>query len=471
MITHTAYIEAFAHEQQRSPRLRDFHIDPNGAIRHYTHTVVIPLIGKQGRWTLTLPLKDSFALNERIISQRCILTERPDNPFVAAEYIPRALTLFDSAGRCHIRSGLLQEAFTPIVEFIRLNNSSKRNSRIRVAIESIAQAARQGLQHGDLNKYRVCFNENGDLRITDYPIVDSDHRHDCEMLGKLALLLYIGASDINSFKALMEKNHKTEEDKLRTTRSILSAAEFHGFTKVATLCSALLSKASALTIGTNIGLLSREKFAPMELLLPLILGHKTRESIIYRDGLIPPVVERQLRVDFSLCDTIEMASDQIVRYSRGGRWGYAYSDGEVIPIEREIVAAYDFVEGRAVIRTPRGYGMVDTKGHLVMNDVWEQMCWYGDENVAVAADQMGRWFIYDRQGRQLSAIACDWMGDASEGFVVARRGDRFGYFGIDGRRHTDFIYDEAFSFSEGRALVRRKGEYFHIDTSFHRVIE
>jgi hypothetical protein len=100
------------------------------------------------------------------------------------------------------------------------------------------------------------------------------------------------------------------------------------------------------------------------------------------------------------------------------------------------------------------------------------MAWYGDENVVVAADQRGRWHIYDRMGRQLSTVACDWMGDASEGFVVARKGNFFAYFDTAGKRHTDFIYDEAFSFSGGRALVRRKGgPYFHIDTSFHRIVE
>lgn len=124
-----------------------------------------------------------------------------------------------------------------------------------------------------------------------------------------------------------------------------------------------------------------------------------------------------------------------------------------------------------MIRTPRGYGLVDSSGRVVMNDVWEQLAWYGDENVCVGADNLGRWHIYDRMGRQLSTVGCDFMGDASEGFVVARRGERYGYISTDGKRHTDFIYDEAYSFSEGRALVKRNNNYFHIDTSFHRVVE
>lgn len=437
--------------------------------------ISLPLVGNGKEWTLTIPATASFSQPRENIALKCRATRQEGSPFAPAEMIPCALTIFDSLGSPHTCDGVLQEAHTPLVEFIRHNCSCARRDHLRVAIESIASVLEQGLRHGRLCRENICFDEKGAVRLADYPMVTSATSSDFHTLGSAAILLHIGGCNLNAFGTLISKSTSPTEQQ-RRLRCILSAAEYHGSTTLSTLCSALLNRASDTAILSAIRALSQERFAPLDI-LPSLLESRQEENptatatAAHATNIPNPPSETHTTIDFSLCERVEVASDNIVRYKRGGHWGYAYCNGEAIVIEREVVAAYDFVEGRAVIRTPRGYGLVDTSGRMVMNDVWEQMTWYGDENVAVAADQRGRWHIYDRMGRQLSTVACDWMGDASEGFVVARKGNFFAYFDTAGKRHTDFIYDEAFSFNNGVALVHRKGEYFHIDTSFHRIVE
>lgn len=471
MLPITAYTDAIGNPLQLSPRLQGFHLDPSRGVCSRNGVIIIPLVGQDKRWTLSLPRGNRFTLRKSEIALRCRTIATSDTLFAEAEYLPEALIVFDNLSRAHSCEALLQEAHTPLEEFVRLNCSARHRSHLRMAIESVASAMTKPINHGSLDRFRICFDAHCNLRLMDYPIVDTLRRSDHSALGRAALLLFVAASDLKGYRALIDSPHNSPCEEQRRLRCLLSAAEHHGSTRLAALCSALLAGASHNEIATAVAHLAHERFAPLGLLYPLLTSRQPHQ--FYHLEGTPTLEEEELvRLDFALCERVEPAGDQMVRYLSGDHWGYAHQDGEIIRIEREVIAAYDFEEGRAVIRTPRGYGLVDTSGRLVMNDVWEQLCWYGGENVAVAADDTGRWHLYDRMGRQLSAVACDWLGDASEGFVVARRGGRFGYYSTDGERHTDFIYDEAFSFSGGRALVRRKGgPYFHIDTSFHRVVE
>ena len=53
--------------------------------------------------------------------------------------------------------------------------------------------------------------------------------------------------------------------------------------------------------------------------------------------------------------------------------------------------------------------------------------------------------------------------------MVARKGNKFGYYSTSGQKMTDFIYDEAYGFINGLALVAHNGNHYHIDDLFHRL--
>ncbi|MBO7301002.1 MAG: WG repeat-containing protein [Tidjanibacter sp.] len=466
-----AYFEALHSHHQRHPRLTDMHplshLSHNG-YRLAQNTITFSLSDGKKLWNLTLPTKEGFELTRKEIEVRISQVAR--HPlFVEAHYFPNALTLFDESGKCLVCQGILQEAYTPLTDFIRLNCSSKRRSNLRTALQNVAMACRtllrDGIHHGSLDYHSLTFDESGTLYIADYPLSTqktSDYIH----LAEAAILLFVAGCDIEAYKILIQRK-PSPEDYQRRLRHILSAAEHYDISPLIRLAKLLATPANGNTFAEAIEQLSCEGFRAMPLLHSLLATHHQAGTITVSPYDHDEYIEGEM-VDFAKCDEVYQ-SDQIVRFRKGDIWGYAHWNGEYIAIERIILYANDFAEGRAVIRTKRGYGMIDTSGRVVMNDVWEDLCWYGDENIATASDENGKWYIFDRLGRRLSTIPAEWLGDPSEGFVVARKGKKFGYYATNGDRLTDFIYDEAFSFCNGVALVTKGKSRYHIDTTLHRI--
>lgn len=466
-----AYIEALNNQQQRHPKLHRFCSSQPDNRHNYIidkENITFHLTDTKQQSELSLPLSGQFPLTAREIRRREVLTSR-HKLFAEATFIPGALMVFDAAAKAHLCDGLLQRSYTPLFDFIRQNCSISRRGTLRNAIESLSVAFetlnKAELHHGNLNAQRICFDSRGEVRLMDFPIAVCS-KGDYERLAEAAILLYVGASEPSACKLIATTPLSVQGDQ-RRLRMILSTAEYHGVDALASLTKALLNEASPQSIGRAIKALSGTPFRPLPLLRQML--ENRRESTIDFLPTLPELDEEEsVMVDFKLCDEILPASDLIVRFRMGERWGYAHIDGCRINVQRTLRAARDFMEGRAVVATKRGYGLIDTTGRMVMNDVWEDLEWYGEENVAVAADNSGLWHIYDRMGRRLSAIGADWMGDATEGFIVARKGKKYGYYTTDGVKRSDFIYDEAFGFNSGYALVCHKGKYYHIDSSLHR---
>lgn len=466
-----AYFEALQSHPQRHPKLANMHPLPDHFRKGYNFshsTITFTLSDGSRHWNLTLPTSDGFDLTRREIEARIVhISSNPT--FAKAHFLPSALTLFSEKGEPFVCHGILQEAHTPFVEFVRHNCSAKRRSNLRSALQNIALACRtmlqEGLHHGSLSHDSFSFDESGKLYIANYPIA-TQNTPDYMRFAEVALLIFIAGCDIEAYKILIRRSQSPEEHNVRL-RHILSAAEHYNIAPLIKIAKLLTTPSNGSSFADAIEELSCEGFRVMPLLHNLLATRHesgTVEHIRY-DG--EEYAEGET-VEFDKCDEV-YHSDQIIRYRKGDIWGYAHWDGERIAVERILLYANDFEEGRAVIRTKRGYGMIDTSGHVVMNDVWSDLCWYGDENIATAADEDGKWYIFDRMGRRLSTIPADWLGDPAEGFVVGRKGRKFGYYSTLGNRLTDFIYDEAFSFSGGVALVAKGKVRYHIDTSLHRI--
>jgi hypothetical protein len=466
-----AYFEALQSHPQRHPRFANMHPLPSHFRRGYrvaNDAITFTLSDGNQQWDLTLPTGEGFNSTRREIEARIIQISR--NPlFAKAQFLSSALTLFSESGKPHQCHGILQETHTPFVEFVRHNCSAKRRTNLRTALQNIALACRtmlqEGLHHGSLSYNSFSFDENGRPYIADYPIATQD-TPDYLRFAEVALLLFVAGCDIEAYKILIHRSQTPEEYNVRL-RHILTAAEHYDITPLIKIAKLLATPSNGASFAEAIEELSCEGFRSMPLLHSLLatrhqsgtLEHIRYEGEEYAEGET---------VDFTKCDEVHQ-SDQIVRYRKGDIWGYAHWNGERIIVERIVLYANDFVEGRAIIRTKRGYGMIDTLGHIVMNDVWSDLCWHGDENIATAADEDGKWYIFDRMGRRLSTIPADWLGDPAEGFVVGRKGRKFGYYATNGDRLTDFIYDEAFSFTQGTALVTKGKSRYHIDTTLHRI--
>lgn len=396
-----------------------------------------------------------------------------DPPFVASlRLLRREVLLYPDDGR-PVRSDLLVEELPqesqPFGDFLRthLNRNNRRPvRRLLQQLPEMADALADTLPHPRIDR-RTLLVAAPDHRplLTGYGYLTA-RRDDppAVALLRLALLLHAALGAPDHYACL---KGLTRREAPRLWQALRLQGEF-GRTAPLAEAAALLSTPTpdATAARALLADLARLLFAPMPLLAGL-LGDMTpgSPSPPVPDPL--PVEDDSLRIDFSDCDEVCPRADTLIRYRRGNRWGFADRHGRPLGTET-FLEADDFYEGRAAVRTASGWGLLRRDGTYALPPDREQLSWHGPDNVATASRD-GLWHLYDRCGRQLTAEGADWMGDPSEGRLLIRRGGRFGFIGLDGRPVTTLRFDEAYSFRNGRAAVRIRGEWFQIDPDGHRI--
>ena len=396
-----------------------------------------------------------------------------DHPFVASlRLLRREVLLYPDDGR-PVRSDLLVEELPqesqPFGDFLRthLNRNNRRPvRRLLQQLPEMDDALADTLPHPRIDR-RTLLVAAPDHRplLTGYGYLTA-RRDDppAVALLRLALLLHAALGAPDHYACL---KGLTRREAPRLWQALRLQGEF-GRTAPLAEAAALLSTPTpdATAARTLLADLARLPFAPMPLLAGL-LGDMTpgSPSPPVPDPL--PVEDDSLRIDFSDCDEVCPRADTLIRYRRGNRWGFSDRHGRPLGTET-FLEADDFYEGRAAVRTASGWGLLRRDGTYALPPDREQLSWHGPDNVATASRD-GLWHLYDRCGRQLTAEGADWMGDPSEGRLLIRRGGRFGFIGLDGRPVTTLRFDEAYSFRNGRAAVRIRGEWFQIDPDGHRI--
>ena len=396
-----------------------------------------------------------------------------DHPFVASlRLLRREVLLYPDDGR-PVRSDLLVEELPqesqPFGDFLRthLNRNNRRPvRRLLQQLPEMADALADTLPHPRIDR-RTLLVAAPDHRplLTGYGYLTA-RRDDppAVALLRLALLLHAALGAPDHYACL---KGLTRREAPRLWQALRLQGEF-GRTAPLAEAAALLSTPTPDTTAarTLLADLARLPFAPMPLLAGL-LGDMTpgSPSPPVPDPL--PVEDDSLRIDFSDCDEVCPRADTLIRYRRGNRWGFSDRHGRPLGTET-FLETDDFYEGRAAVRTASGWGLLRRDGTYALPPDRGQLAWHGPDNVATASRD-GLWHLYDRCGRQLTAEGADWMGDPSEGRLLIRRGGRFGFIGLDGRPVTTLRFDEAYSFRNGRAAVRIRGEWFQIDPDGHRI--
>lgn len=151
----------------------------------------------------------------------------------------------------------------------------------------------------------------------------------------------------------------------------------------------------------------------------------------------------------------------------GGGWMYVDGRGRAV-IDAVWSAASPFRGERAEVETRSGKGLIDPTGRAVLDPVYEELIWDDYWNVvSLMAD--GQWGLADRNGSRLTRESYDWLGECSEGMVLAQRDGKCGFIDTSGRLAIPFLYDEASSFAEGLALVTIGGRSFFIDAKGEKI--
>jgi hypothetical protein len=209
-------------------------------------------------------------------------------------------------------------------------------------------------------------------------------------------------------------------------------------------------------------------FTPWELLEREVVlfagdGSPLIVDLLVRDAPAGIPLRRYLDDALARGDTRALADaarrfDELALWSRRtGRGGVALR--RVIVREGGEVALTGF---SAADETERIRRMIDAYTR------YEEYVWDGDRGVATLNTE-GCWSLAAADGRPLTTERYDWIGECSEGLFLAQRDGKCGYLDPEGREVIPCVWDDAASFSEGRALVCSGGERFFIDHRGERI--
>jgi hypothetical protein len=192
-------------------------------------------------------------------------------------------------------------------------------------------------------------------------------------------------------------------------------------------------------------------------------------------------------------DDSSTRGDGLSRVRVHGKFGYTDRDGiEVVPAIYEWTTY--FTSGLAPVRLNGKYGYVDSRGTLAIPPVYDDACLFTEYDHALVRRD-GDWGLIDTAGNMVTpapwetgAFEIDlrptevdgsWgylrrdemvirarYDDAcsySDGRAAVRIGDKWGYIDSNGYMVVAVMYDVAHPFSEGRAAVRSGDRWCYID--------
>lgn len=180
------------------------------------------------------------------------------------------------------------------------------------------------------------------------------------------------------------------------------------------------------------------------------------------DGMVNGAAGRERKYRF-----IGPMHDMVMRAFDGSAWRYIDKTGAAA-VPGTFAGATDFAEGRAVVETAEGYGLIDLAGRFVIPPRYDDIEWDSVNNVAIVTAE-GLSGLYSREGELLTGLIYDQILAGSEGLFPVRQGGKFGYLRRDGVMAIRPQYDDAFGFRGGVARVGTGNREFLIDTAGERV--
>ena len=165
-------------------------------------------------------------------------------------------------------------------------------------------------------------------------------------------------------------------------------------------------------------------------------------------------------VDFSNREWIGIISEDRIAFREGGRYGFLSMLNNVI-IKPQFVRVEPFHEGRAIVETDEGVGLINKRGKWIIAPEHKELYWSADYNIATICNTNG-WAIYDSLGNRRSRYY-DYMGSCSDHRIAVCADKRWGYIDTHGCEVIALRYDDAFEYENGRARVVLDGRPLEID--------
>lgn len=162
----------------------------------------------------------------------------------------------------------------------------------------------------------------------------------------------------------------------------------------------------------------------------------------------------------------------------GGGWYLWKNYGEDYSLEKlaAVVVDFDevqeFHEGLAGFRKGNKWGVIDKKGNVVVEPIYDGNWLYGirfQEGMAAVSD-CGKYGFINRVGELIIPFSYDDVKPFSNGCAAVKKGEKWGYVNKEGQLIIPCKYEDVQDFSEGYANVEENGKWGFIDQSDNIVI-
>jgi len=156
-------------------------------------------------------------------------------------------------------------------------------------------------------------------------------------------------------------------------------------------------------------------------------------------------------------------------------WGYIDRTGSVV-IEPQFDRAWRFSGTRALIRQDGRFGFIDTTGAVVIEPQYADAWHFSDGVAPVQTDSL--WGFIDPTGDVvvspsfgLAPAVVEEETPENGRYRRTRVDGRYGYRNDDGGMVIEPRFEQAWTFSNGRARVQRNGRWGYIDRRGQLVVE
>ena len=436
-------------------------------------------------------LNDSLLLRNRA---RMLLShpEIAQCPYLApSRYIDREMLVFDDMGHASYHDVILQEADgVARLDEVLLACSTKNDAETPLKLlgslyDLSCWMYGHGIVHNKIRLINIQVVNGSSLRLFNFEsarvVADltternrkEPYAIDNLSLANLAIVLYIASCRPELYARLRQSILHRLQDLRKILPALCQRTETTGHKPLFELANAIRHNNGKLKGRQRLNASIKE----------LIDYGPVQDEQLWKILLTPPAKTKDLsdRLAFKQIDPIQSTTsthfpaydwkggvyDTLVRVEHQGKYFYTDRRGKRVT-DREYDFAYDFYEGRAVVVVGDNYALIDREGNPIIPFSCEDLEW--DPLTGIAKVMIdGKWGLYDRSGQPLTPMKFDWMGGTSDGVIVARIGEQYGYLRKDGSEAIPFQFDDAFSFEEGRALVELNGEQFYIDKEGRRL--
>ena len=162
------------------------------------------------------------------------------------------------------------------------------------------------------------------------------------------------------------------------------------------------------------------------------------------------------------------------RYDESGKqWGYMNAKGDWA-FDARFSQAYEFSSGYALARTGSALEFIGTDGNRVSGVPAFDECSGEFHNGYMRYQKGGFWGLMNNQLQEVISPYYYALGDMSDNGLISCKKNSTDFYGyIDKNKTTvvEAIYDEAGTFIDGVAIVKRGGNYFAINKSGQTVIQ